>query len=139
MKGSYGSAPHLDFAGGVPPTKFIIMKEKQTLFFHKYSFDKEGKPLMSFICKTACIERNKIEFNGITGLMRSTESVDAHFVLCIITDSTGKAVDPRNFEFDKDQPVPGIMDSGKPVTAKDGTVTSLTWGCVVPTQPAVKE
>tara|TARA_R100001530_G_scaffold35366_1_gene27556 strand:+ start:157 stop:486 length:330 start_codon:yes stop_codon:yes gene_type:complete len=105
-----------------------------TLFFHKYSFDKEGNPLKSFICKTACIEREGITLNGITGKMRSAESADSHFVLCVITGDDDKAIDPRKFNLKKDQPVPGIMDTGKKVS-EDST---LTWGCSTG-KPAVKE
>ena len=111
-----------------------------TLFFHKYSYDKDGNPLMSFICKTACIKRNTVKFNGITGKMRSPESVDAHFVLCVITGDDGKAIDPRKFKFTKDQPVPGIIDTGRPVT-RNGEASGLPWGGSngSTSEPAVQE
>ena len=109
-----------------------------TLFFHKYSYDKNGDPLMSFICKTACIKREQVTFNGITGHMRTTDSVDAHFVLCVITGDNGKAIDPRTFKFEKDQPVPGIIDTGRPVT-RNGEESGLTWGASAGSAPAVKE
>jgi hypothetical protein len=104
----------------------------QTLFFHKFSEDKDGKPLMSSILKTAVIKRSQVKFNGIVGHMRSTESVDTHYVLLIVTDANGKAIDPRTLKFEKDQPVPGVIDSGKPVLDREGQPTGLTWATMAP-------
>jgi|TARA_E500000305_G_C4003907_1_gene228828 hypothetical protein len=103
-----------------------MQEQTQDLFFHKYAEDKEGNALNSVICKTTCIAREKLSFNGMAGHTRTPGN--AQFCLLIITDATGKAVDPRQYKFEKDQPIPGIVDSGKPVLdMKTGEPSGLTW------------
>ena len=102
------------------------MKANKFLYFHKYAEDKEGNPLNSVICKTECISREKLSFNGLAGHTRTPG--DAQFCLLIITDEDGKTVNPRQYKFEKDQILPGIVDSGVPVINRDTQEESgLTW------------
>ena len=96
------------------------------LFFHKYATDKDGNALNSVICKTECISRQTMSFNGKPGFTRTAGN--AGFCLLIITDQDGKAIDPRKYEFKKDQVLKGICNSGKPVINQEtGEDTGLTW------------
>ena len=102
------------------------METENTLYFHKYSENREGTALNSVICKTACIQREQVSFNGMAGHTRTTG--DAKFCLLIITDENGVTVNPRQYKFEKDQPIPGIIDSGKPVLdMTTGEPAGLTW------------
>ena len=104
---------------------------KKYLFFHKYAADKEGNPLNSVICKTECIKRKELTFNGQAGMMRTQGSTS--YCLLIITDELGATVDPRQFEFESDQELVGVVDSGAPVLNRDtGEPSGLTWA-----EPAV--
>ena len=126
--GSYSSAPPLDFAWMVPPVlePQILVIMKQDLFFHKYAEDKEGNPLNSVICKTECISREKLSFNGKTAHCRTQGT--AQFCLLIITDDDGATVNPRQYGFKPDQVLSGIRDSGSPVLDQDtGEPTGLNW------------
>ncbi len=96
------------------------------LYFHKYAADSEGNPLNSVICKTECIERKALSFNGKTGHTRTQGS--ATFCLLIITDENGETVDPRQYGFKPNQVLEGICDSGAPVLdQKTGEPTGLNW------------
>ena len=96
------------------------------LFFHKYAEDREGNPLNSVICKTECIKRNEVSFNGKQGFSRTQGT--SQFCLLIITDENGTTVDPRQYEFIQDQVLEGICDSGAPVLDQEtGEPTGLTW------------
>tara|TARA_R100000329_G_scaffold75490_1_gene65170 strand:- start:274 stop:603 length:330 start_codon:yes stop_codon:yes gene_type:complete len=98
----------------------------QDLFFHKYAEDSEGNPLNSVICKTECIERKKLSFNGKTASVRTQGT--AQFCLLIITDENGETVDPRQYGFKPNQVLEGICDSGAPVLdQKTGEPTGLNW------------
>jgi len=105
----------------------------KVLFFHKYAVDKDGNNLKSIICKTECLSREKLSFNGMTGHTRTPGT--AQFCLLIITDENGNTVEPRQYKFEKDQLIPGIIDSGKPVIDQSsGEETGLTWA-----MPVIKE
>tara|TARA_R100000656_G_scaffold3431_1_gene5143 strand:+ start:143 stop:475 length:333 start_codon:yes stop_codon:yes gene_type:complete len=96
------------------------------LFFHKYATDKDQNDLNSVICKTECIKRHKTSFNGKEGFSRTQGT--AQFCLLIITDEDGNTVNPRQFEFEPDQVLEGICNSGAPVLDQDsGEPTGLTW------------
>ena len=98
----------------------------KNLFFHKYAEDKEGNPLNSVICKTECIERKELSFNGKTGHTRTQGS--AIFCLLIITDENGDTINPRQYGFKPNQEMPGIRDSGAPVLNQDtDEPTGLNW------------
>jgi hypothetical protein len=103
------------------------------LFFHKYAADRDGNPLNSVICKTECIERHTMSFNGKTAAVRTQGT--AQFCLLIITDEDGQTVDPRQFSFKPNQVLEGICDSGSPVLDQDsGEPTGLNWA-----EPYVKD
>ena len=105
----------------------------QDLFFHKFAEDRDGTPLNSVICKTECIERHSMSFNGKAATVRTQGT--AQFCLLIITDEDGNTVDPRPYGFKPNQVLVGIRDSGQPVLDQDtGEPTGLNWA-----EPYVKD
>ena len=93
------------------------------LFFHKYAVDAQGNPLNSVICKTSA-SRTKKMINGQEAWVRN----QAQFCLLIITDEDGNTVDPRDYEFQADQELEGVVDSGSPVLDRDTKEpTGLNW------------
>ena len=96
------------------------------LYFHRYAKNKKGEPLNSVICKTECITRKPMAFNGKPGFSRTQGS--AEFCLLIITDEDGNTVDPRQYEFEQNQILEGICNSGAPVIDQEtGQETGLFW------------
>jgi len=96
---------------------------KNNLFFHKYANDASGNPLNSTIAKTSA-SRTKKTINGQEVWVRN----QAQFCLLIITDEDGNTVDPRTLDFQPDQELEGVVDSGSPVLDRDTKEpTGLNW------------
>ena len=99
------------------------MSDKKNLFFHKYSEDANGNQLNSCIVKTTA-SRTKKMLNGKEAYVRN----QSQFCLLIITDEDGNTVDPREYDFQKDQELVGVVDSGSPVLDRDTKEpTGLNW------------